>query len=229
MSWHVDIVTLFPEIFPGPLSVSVLGRALKEGIWSINVIDLHDFAADKKIRVDDTPYGGGAGMVIRPDIIGNALDYLLEIRPKNTPIVYMSARGKKMVQRVVEQFSLLENIIILCGRFEGIDQRVIELYHIKEISIGDYILAGGDLAACVLVESCVRLLPGVLGNRESIKNESFVCDSLEHSHYTRPYSWKGLTIPSVLVSGNHESIREWRRKNSDEVTTVNRPDLLCKE
>ena len=224
-NWHVDIITLHPEIFPGPLNASIIGKALQKEMWSFNTIDLHDFTPDKTIRVDDKPYGGGAGMIIRPDVIGNAIDYLLEQRHKDTPILYMSARGKLLKQHTIQKLSELKNIIILCGRFEGIDQRVIELYSIEEISIGDYILAGGDLAAMVLIESCVRLLPNVLGNVNSTIDESFSDDYLEYSQYTRPYRWNSMQVPEVLASGNHQLIKKWRGENSVDTTLKYRPDL----
>ncbi|MBQ4875417.1 MAG: tRNA (guanosine(37)-N1)-methyltransferase TrmD [Rickettsiaceae bacterium H1] len=229
MIFHVDIITLCPEAFPGSLKSSVIGKALEKKIWSMSIINLHDFSQKKNNRVDDKPYGGGPGMVIRPDVISGAIDYLLKKRPKNTTIVYMSARGKLLKQNMVKQFSLLENIIILCGRFEGIDQRIIDVYSIKEISIGDYILAGGESAAVVFLESCIRLLPGVLGNFNSIEKESFSAhDMLEYSQYTKPYEWNNIKVPDVLLSGNHKLVKVWRMKNSVKITKENRPEL-CEE
>ncbi len=226
MTLNIDIITLYPDLFPGPLKYSTIGKALKKQLWSLNVIDLHNFTPDAKTRVDDTPYGGGPGMVIRADVIGNALDHLLEMRPKNTQIIYMTPKGKTFKQKIAHELSQLNNIIILCGRFEGIDQRVIDVYSISEISIGDYILAGGESAAIVLVESCIRLLPGVLGNCLSTKEESFTDKNLlEYAHYTRPYKWKNLTAPDVLLSGNHRLIHEWRVDSSHSITKKNRPEF----
>ncbi len=222
-TWHVDIITLHPEIFPGPLNVSVIGKALQKSIWSFNTINLHDYTP-QNTRVDDRPYGGGPGMVIRPDIVANAIESI-KTRTEKTPIIYMSARGKLLKQEYLNSFTKLNNIIIICGRFEGIDQRVIDLYSIHEVSIGDYILAGGDIAAMAFIESCVRLLPGVLGNTDSINDESFSDGNLEYSHYTRPYQWNNMQPPDVLISGNHQLIREWRIKNSLDTTLKYRPDL----
>lgn len=214
--WHIDVITLYPEIFPGSLlQKSIIGKALINKLWSINVVNLHDFTPSKKIRVDDTPYGGGPGMIIRADVIGNAIDDLLKKRPKDTKIIYMSARGTTLKQETIKRFSQLNNIIILCGCFEGIDQRVIDLYPIEEVSIGDYILSGGEAAAMVVIEACVRLLPGVLGNAASNDEESFaIKDVLEHSQYTKPYNWRGMEVPKVLRSGHHKLIKEWREKDS---------------
>lgn len=224
-NFHVDVITLHPEVFPGSLQASVIGKALEKGMWSMNTIDLYDFAPNEKTRIDDTPYGGGPGMIIRSDVVANAIEHSLKNKVGDVTIIYMSARGKLLRQAVAQKLSTLNNMIILCGRFEGVDQRVIESYSIREISIGDYIVAGGEAPAMVLIESCVRLLPGVLGNQKSVNNESFVNNRLEHSHYTKPAIWNSIKVPDVLRAGNHELIKKWRSQDSQRVTRKYRPEF----
>jgi tRNA (guanine37-N1)-methyltransferase len=222
MTWRADIITLFPDLFPGPLGASVIGRGMTEGAWSLKTTQLRDFATDKHRTVDDTPSGGGAGMVLKPDILAAAIDSVADDRPK----ILMSPRGKPLTQARVRELAAGPGAIIVCGRFEGVDQRVIEARQLEEISIGDYVLAGGEVAAMVLIEAVVRLLPGVLGAAESHADESFEAGRLEYPHYTRPQVFEGREIPAVLISGDHGRIEKWRRAESDALTRTRRPDLL---
>lgn len=227
MSFSADIITLFPDLFPGPLGASVLGRGLGEGRWSLAVTQLRDFATDRHRTVDDTPSGGGAGMVLKPDILAKALDSVAppgDPRPK----ILMSPRGTPLTQARARALALGPGAVIVCGRFEGVDQRVIEARQLEEISIGDYVLAGGEVAAMVLLEAVVRLIPGVLGAAESHADESFENGLLEYPHYTRPQVFEGREIPDVLTSGDHGRIDKWRRARSLELTQARRPDLLSK-
>jgi tRNA (guanine37-N1)-methyltransferase len=229
--FKVSILSIFPEIFPGPLEYSLAGQALKAGIWQYELVDIRDFGLTKHKNVDDIPYGGGNGMVMRADVLGAAIDHALTLNPDAT-IIYMSPRGKKLTQAISQEISQSKNIIILCGRFEGIDERIIEEYNIQELSIGDYVLSGGELAALVLLDSCIRLLPGVLENQETLCEESFSIIGpaqktlLEYPLYTRPAEWKGRKVPDILVSGDHKKIEDWRYKKSLEITKQRRPDLL---
>lgn len=218
-----NILTLFPDLFPGSLGVSIAGEALKNGVWSVNSTDMRKFGVGKHKNVDDTPYGGGAGMVIRPDV----LEQYLEGRKEK--IIYMSPRGEPFTQKKAQNLAKLDEFSIICGRFEGIDQRVLDHYEIEEISIGDYVLSSGEPAAIVLMDSIIRLLPGVLGNEETLDEESFSNDLLEYPHYTRPAEWKGMEVPEVLTSGDHGKIAKWRKEKSVEITKERRPDLLSKE
>lgn len=222
MSWRAEIITLFPELFPGPLGASVIGRGMADGIWSLSTTQLRDFATDKHRTVDDTPSGGGAGMVLRPDILARAIDAVADDRPR----LLMSPRGKPLTQARVRELAAGPGVIVVCGRFEGIDQRVIEARNLEEISIGDYVLAGGEVAAMVLIEAAVRLLPGVLGAAESHADESFENGLLEYPQYTRPQVFEGHEIPAVLTSGDHGKIAKWRRAESEALTKTRRPDLL---
>lgn len=227
MSFSADIITLFPDLFPGPLGASVLGRGLGEGRWSLAVTQLRDFATDRHRTVDDTPSGGGAGMVLKPDILAKALDAVAppgDPRPK----ILMSPRGTPLTQARARALAIGPGAVIVCGRFEGVDQRVIEARQLEEISIGDYVLAGGEVAAMVLLEAVVRLIPGVLGAAESQADESFENGLLEYPHYTRPQLFEGREIPDVLTSGDHGRIDKWRRARSLELTQARRPDLLDK-
>ncbi len=224
MSFNAKILTIFPEIFPGFLGTSLTGRALKEGIWSIEAINIRDYAFDKHGSVDDTPCGGGAGMIMRPDVLGNAI----EQNHKGGKIVYMSPRGKPLTQQKVHELSKLDNLMIICGRFEGIDERVLEEYEIEEISIGDYILTGGEQAAMIMLDAVVRLLPNVLGNSASTENESFEQGLLEHPQYTRPIIWKNRAVPEILLSGHHENVAKWQKEKALQITKERRPDLLEK-
>ena len=225
MSFSADVVTLFPELFPGPLGASVIGRGMSEGLWSLKATQLRDFATDRHRTVDDTPAGGGPGMVLKPDILAAAIDAVSppgDLRPR----LLMSPRGTPLTQSRVRELALGPGAVIVCGRFEGIDQRVIEARHLEEVSIGDYVLAGGEIAAMALLEAVVRLLPGVLGAAESHADESFEQGLLEYPHYTRPQTFEPREIPAVLISGDHGKIAEWRREQAERLTRARRPDLL---
>lgn len=233
--FHVTLVTLFPEIFPGPLGVSLAGKALQEGIWGYNTLNLRDFGLGKHHTVDDTPFGGGAGMVIRPDVIDAALtaarDIASQAHPQAPSLFYLSPRGKRLTQPHVKTLVNHKNLIILCGRFEGVDQRVLDFHQMEEISAGDFVLSGGDVAALVMLDACIRLLPGVVGEAASLEEESFsVGDGpfsglLEYPQYTRPAEWKGLHVPEVLLSGHHARIQEWRLNEAKAITKTRRPDV----
>lgn len=230
MGWHVHLLTLFPEMFPGPLGQSIGGRALENGLWSFQTVNIRDFAADKHKTVDDTPYGGGAGMVMRPDIIESAL---LSI-PKPGRKIYLSPRGQVLNQALVQDLSQEDTLTLLCGRYEGVDQRVLEAHEFEEISIGDYVLSGGEPAAMILMDACIRLLPGVMGNAETPDEESFSNGLLEYPHYTRPADWttqdgRVLSVPDILLSGNHGAVAKWRLAESETITAARRPDLLKKK
>ncbi|WP_417579125.1 tRNA (guanosine(37)-N1)-methyltransferase TrmD [Pelagibacterium sp.] len=224
MSFHASIITLFPDIFPGPLGTSVIGRGMEKGAWSLQTHFLRDYASDKHRTVDDTPSGGGAGMVLRADILAAALD---DAAPEHDqrPKILMSPRGKPLTQALVRDLARGPGAVLVCGRFEGVDQRVIEARNLEEISIGDYVLAGGEVAAMVLLEAVVRLLPGVLGAAESHADESFENGLLEYPQYTRPQDFEGREIPDVLTSGDHGRIEKWRRDQSEALTRERRPDL----
>ena len=221
---NVKILTIFPEIFPGFLGTSLTGRALKEGIWNLDAVNIRDYAFDKHGSVDDTPCGGGAGMIMRPDVLGNAIDH----NYNGGKIIYMSPRGQALTQQKVRELSKEDNLTIICGRFEGIDERVLEEYNIEEISIGDYILTGGEQAAMIMLDAVVRLLPNVLGNAASTENESFENGLLEYPQYTRPIEWKNRKVPEVLLSGHHENVAKWQKEKALQITKERRPDLLEK-
>ena len=225
MSFSAQIITLFPDLFPGPLGASVIGRGMADGLWSLSTTQLRDFATDRHRTVDDTPSGGGAGMVLKPDILARAID---TVSPKGDPRprILMSPRGTPLTQANVRELAAGPGAVIVCGRFEGVDQRVIEARNLTEISIGDYVLAGGEVAAMVLLEAVVRLIPGVLGAAESHADESFENGLLEYPQYTRPQSWDGRDIPAVLTSGDHGKVERWRRAESEALTRARRPDLL---
>lgn len=225
MTWKATVLTLFPEMFPGPLGFSLAGKALTDGTWQLDAVDIRDFAEDKHRSVDDTPAGGGAGMVMRADIAAAAIDAAKAASPAGTPTIYLSPRGTPLTQAGVEVLAHGPGVILLCGRFEGLDQRVLEARDVEEVSIGDYVLSGGDLAAHVVMDACVRLLPGVVGNEGTHKEESFASGLLEYPHYTRPREWEGHAIPDVLLSGDHEKIAAWRREQAEALTKVRRPDL----
>jgi len=221
-AYKVSILTLFPEIFPGPLGVSLIGKALNKKIWDLNLINIRDFANDKHKSVDDTPYGGGAGMVMRPDIIELALNF---VSHSPGPRICLTPRGKKLTQAKVKKLSLGEGLVLLCGRYEGIDQRVIDYYNFEEISIGDYVITGGESAAIVLLESVLRLIPNVLGGIETLEEESFSDNTLlEYPQYTKPREWNGLNVPEVLTSGDHGKIKNWRDKKRVEITKIRKLD-----
>lgn len=220
---HFNILTIFPEMFPGTLSSGVVGRALDKGIWSYNAINIRDFAINNYGSVDDEQFGGGAGMVMRPDVVGNAIDSVKE----KGKIIFFSPRGRVLNQKLVHEYAKCKTITLLCGRYEGLDQRVIDEYDIEEVSIGDYVLSGGEVAAQVFIDSCVRLLDNVVGGGlEATENESFEIGGLEWPLYTRPSVWRGQSVPEVLLSGHHGNIERWRKQQSDEITKERRPDLI---
>lgn len=227
MTFRATVLTLYPDMFPGALGQSLAGRALEQGVWSLEAVQIRDFATDRHRTVDDTPAGGGAGMVMRADVMAKAIDHAApagDPRPK----LLMSPRGKPLTQERVRELAAGPGAVIVCGRFEGVDQRVIDARNLEEVSIGDYILSGGEPAALVLLDAVVRLLPGVMGNEASGAEESFEGGLLEHPHYTRPQEWEGLAIPEVLTSGNHAKIAVWRREEAEKLTAERRPDLLAK-
>ncbi len=221
-----SIITLFPEAFPGTLGVSLIGKALRDGAWSLDTHNLRDFGQGPHKNVDDTPAGGGAGMVLRADVAAAAIDSV----PRNDrPLIYLSPRGEQLSQSMAREWAAGPGVILFCGRFEALDQRVIDARGMREIAVGEAVLAGGEAAAMVLLEACVRLLPGVLGNAESTVEESFSGDGLlEHPHYTRPREWEGRAIPEVLLSGDHAKIAAWQRAERERTTAQRRPDLLRK-
>ncbi len=224
--WHVNLLTLFPEMFPGPLGLSLSGKALENGIWSFSALNIRDFAEGVHKSVDDTPYGGGAGMVMRPDVIEKATLSIAEPGRK----IYLSPRGKPLTQALAQELAKEPVLTLLCGRYEGVDQRVLDSQGFEEISIGDYILSGGEPAALILMDACIRLLPGVLGNDETVSEESFTSGLLEYPHYTRPALWtdadgQSREVPETLTSGNHAKIAAWRAERAESLTKARRPDL----
>ena len=223
--FQVKIFTLYPDFFPGILSKGIYGRAIEKSLWNLDVINIRDYAKDKHKTVDDTPYGGGEGMVLKPDVVAKALDQNLK---KNEKVIYLTPKGKTFDQNKAKKFLNEKKINILCGHFEGIDQRVIESRGIEEISIGDYILSGGETAAYVILDSILRLVPGVLGNENSYKDESFENGLLEYPHYTKPQIWEKTPVPEVLLSGDHSKIKDWRLSQSEAITRHRRPDLWHK-
>lgn len=223
--WHARALTIFPEMFPGPLGVSLAGQALANGIWRLDCVDIRDFGLTRHRTIDDTPAGGGAGMVMRADVLAAAIDRA-RADASDLPLLYMSPRGEPLRQPRVAALARGPGAIILAGRFEGIDERVIEARGLIEISVGDYVLSGGELAAMVLIDACVRLLPGVMGTAESLAEESFESGLLEYPHYTRPRDFEGRTIPDALLSGDHKRIAAWRRAEAERLTRERRPDLL---
>ncbi|MEW4466915.1 tRNA (guanosine(37)-N1)-methyltransferase TrmD [Parasphingorhabdus sp. JC815] len=224
MTFAAQILTLYPEMFPGPLGISLAGRALEEGKWSCGPIQMRDFATDKHGSVDDTPAGGGAGMVLRPDILASAVDHALEQQP-GAPILAMTPRGKPLTQARVREIASGPGVTILCGRFEGFDERIFDARPIEQVSIGDYILSGGEMGALVLLDACIRLLPGVMGASSSGDDESFETGLLEYPQFTRPQKWEGRIIPEILRSGDHAKIAAWRKQRAEEDTRLRRPDL----
>jgi len=225
MTWAATVLTLYPEMFPGPLGLSLAGRAMEEGIWSLETVQIRDFATDRHRSVDDTPAGGGAGMVMRADVLAAAVDHVLERRP-DAPLLAMTPRGQPLTQALVRQLAAGPGVAILCGRFEGMDERLFEARPILAVSIGDYVLSGGETAALVVLDACVRLLPGVMGAASSGEEESFEAGLLEYPQYTRPPVWEGRTIPEVLRSGDHAKIAAWRKLRAVEDTRLRRPDLI---
>lgn len=248
-AWRSLVLTLFPEMFPGPLGLSLAGKALERGLWALDVLDIRDFARDKHRSVDDAPFGGGAGMVMRPDVVDAALAAAMERWQQaaaaeqgagepaagegpTAPVIYLSPRGRLLTQALVRELAAGPGVILLCGRYEGVDQRVLEAREVLEISIGDYILSGGEPAALVLMDAVVRLLPGVMGNEGSPGEESFGAEGfeglLEYPLYTRPAVWQGRPVPEVLTSGHHEKVRQWRLAQAEEITRTRRPDLWAR-
>ncbi|KAB2915831.1 MAG: tRNA (guanosine(37)-N1)-methyltransferase TrmD [Hyphomicrobiaceae bacterium] len=225
--WRATVLTLFPELFPGPLSASLAGDALRAGLWSLETVFIRDFGIGRHRTVDDTPAGGGAGMVMRPDVLGAAIDAARAGNPE-APAIYLSPRGEPLTQATARTLADGPGVLLLAGRFEGIDQRVIEARGLREISIGDYVLAGGEVAAMVVIEAVVRLLPGVIGQIASLDEESFEDGLLEYPQYTRPREWEGRTIPEILLSGDHARIAAWRRAESERITRERRPDIWAR-
>ena len=221
--WRAAVLSIFPDMFPGPLGLSLAGKALAAGAWSLDVVDIRDFATDKHRTVDDTPAGGGPGMVMKPDVLGRAID---SVAADARPRLLMSPRGAPLTQARVEALRAGPGIIMVCGRFEGIDERAIEARNLQEVSIGDYVLSGGELAAMVLIDAVVRLLPGVMGKEASGNEESFEGGLLEYPHYTKPRNFEGRAIPEVLLSGDHAKIAAWRRGKALALTKARRPDLV---
>ena len=222
---QITVLTLFPDQFPGILGASLPGKALQQGLWTLNALDIRDFASDKHASVDDTPYGGGAGMVLRPDVVAAAIDGAAARFGAAARKIYLSPRGRQLDQALVQELALEQSLLLLCGRFEGVDQRVIDAEELEEVSLGDFVLAGGEVAAMALVEACVRLLPGVVGNAATVGEESFSAGLLEYPHYTRPAEWQGRVVPEVLLSGHHEKIKAWRQAQAEALTKARRPDL----
>jgi tRNA (guanine37-N1)-methyltransferase len=229
--WQATVLTLFPEMFPGPLAFSLAGKALQEGLWSLDVVQIRDFATDKHRSVDDTCFGGGAGMVLRPDVVNDAIEHVMERETahRSRRLIYLTPRGKPLDQEMVRDFAASPGLILLNGRYEGIDHRVIEFWQekskLEEVSIGDYILSGGEIAALTLLDACIRLLPGVIGKEESSANESFELGLLEYPQYTRPQVWENKAVPEILVSGDHKKIAAWRLEQAKQITQIRRPDL----
>ncbi len=226
MTWRATVLTLFPDMFPGPLGQSLAGRGLERGLWSLATDDIRAHATDRHRTVDDTPFGGGAGMVMRPDIADAALAAMRpDIADDGRPVLYLTPRGRPLTQSMVRRYAAGPGVVLLCGRYEGVDQRVIEARALEEVSIGDYVLSGGETAAMVLLDACIRLLPGVMGAAESAEEESFSAGLLEYPHYTRPAEWQGRGVPPVLLSGHHEAVAAWRRAEAERITRERRPDL----
>jgi tRNA (guanine37-N1)-methyltransferase len=227
-AWKAKIITLFPDAFPGVLGLSLTGKALDMGLWALETIDLRPFGIGKHLNVDDTPAGGGAGMVLRADVLDAALTKAAEGTPQDRlrwPIIYLSPRGRPFDQAMARRFSKADGLTMLCGRFEGVDQRLLDHHQIEEVSLGDFVLTGGEIAATALIDATVRLLPKVLGNQASTEEESFSHGLLEHPQYTRPAVWNDLAIPDVLQSGHHGEIAKWRQTQAEEITKTHRPDL----
>lgn len=224
MTWRASVLTLFPEMFPGPLGHSLAGRALASRLWALDAANIRDAATDRHRSVDDTPFGGGAGMVMRPDVVDAAVALVADGRP----LIYLTPRGRPFVQADADRLAAGPGVVLLCGRYEGVDQRVIEARGFGEVSVGDYVLSGGELAAMAVLDAAVRLLPGVMGAAESAVEESFSQLLLEYPHYTRPAEWQGRRVPDVLLSGHHAAVAAWRREQAERVTRDRRPDLWAR-
>ncbi|MFI5023025.1 MAG: tRNA (guanosine(37)-N1)-methyltransferase TrmD [Alphaproteobacteria bacterium] len=223
--WSVKVLTIFPEMFPGPLAFSLAGRALAAGLWALETVDIRAFASDKHRTVDDAPFGGGPGMVMRPDVLDAAIAASAEA---SSPLIYLSPRGRLIDQARVRRLAEVPSVVLICGRFEGLDERVLELHEVEELSLGDFVLSGGEPAAISLIDACVRLIPGIVGRSESLEEESFERGLLEYPHYTRPQSWRGREVPEVLLSGHHERIKAWRISQAERITRERRPDLWAR-
>lgn len=223
--WTATVLSLFPDMFPGPLGFSLAGKALQTGIWRLEVVDFRAFARDKHRSVDDSPAGGGAGMVLRPDILAAAIDDVRARAKVQRPVIYLSPRGAPLRQERIKALREGPGVVLICGRFEGVDERLLQTRGIEEISLGDFVLSGGEPAAFALLDAVIRLLPGVAGNPGALEEESFEAGLLEYPHYTKPAEWEGMPIPPVLLSGNHAQIRAWRKARSEEITQARRPDL----
>lgn len=226
-AWTSSVLTLFPEIFPGPLGHSLAGKALTDGLWSIDAVDIRSFAEDKHRMVDDTPFGGGPGMVMRADILERALESTTKSDDRR-PVIYLTPRGRPIAQSRVRELAAGPGVILLCGRYEGVDERVVEARDMEELSLGDFVLSGGEPAAIALIDACVRLIPGVLGSHESPVEESFEQGLLEHPQYTRPRVWNEREVPEVLLSGHHDKVRAWRRDQAEKTTRKRRPDMWAR-
>jgi len=227
-SWRARVLTLFPDMFPGSLGQSLAGKALERGMWRLEVMDIRGFATDKHRTVDDTPFGGGAGMVMRPDVVDAALAAALQPEREGEPVgpaIYLSPRGRVLNQALVEELAAGPGCVLVCGRYEGLDERVIEARGLMEVSLGDFVLSGGEPAAIALMDAVVRLIPGVMGAAETLDEESFERGLLEYPHYTRPAVWQDRPVPEILLSGHHEKIKDWRLRQAEEVTRSRRPDL----
>ena len=222
--WKAKVLTLFPEMFPGPLGLSLAGQGLEAGAWALETVDIRDFAADKHRTVDDAPFGGGPGMVMRPDVVSDAIDAAAGADP-SLALIYLTPRGRPLTQARVRELAQGPGMVLLCGRYEGLDERVLDAHGLDEISLGDFVLSGGEAAAIAVIDACVRLLPGVVGAPESLIDESFEKGLLEYPQYTRPQDWQGRTVPDVLVSGHHEKVKAWRRDQAEAITRERRPDL----
>ncbi len=222
--WAATVLTLFPDLFPGPLGASLVGQALVAGLWSLDTVQIRDFGTGRHASVDDSPAGGGAGMVLRTDVLAQAIDHARSSHPER-PSIYLSPRGERLTQALVREFSAGPGVLLLAGRFEGVDERVIEGRGLREVSIGDYVLSGGEIAAYALIDACVRLLPGVLGGAASTSEESFENGLLEYPQFTKPRAWEGRAIPDILLSGDHKKIAAWRRAEAERITRQRRPDL----
>jgi len=225
--WKAKVLTLFPDMFPGPLGLSLAGQGLADGAWALEAVDIRDYATDKHRTVDDAPFGGGPGMVMRPDVVSDAIESA-QAADLRLPVVYLTPRGKPLTQDRVRGLSQGPGMIVLCGRFEGLDERVLDAHEVEEISLGDFVLSGGEAAAITVIDACVRLLPGVVGQPESLTEESFEDGLLEYPHYTRPQVWEGRSVPEVLLSGHHENIKSWRRQQAEAITRERRPDMWAR-
>ncbi|MCH7937798.1 MAG: tRNA (guanosine(37)-N1)-methyltransferase TrmD [Proteobacteria bacterium] len=225
--WKAKVLTLFPEMFPGPLGLSLAGQGLEAGTWALETLHIRDFAADKHRTVDDAPFGGGPGMVMRPDVVSEAIDAAAGA-DSSLALIYLTPRGRPLTQARVGELARGPGVVLLCGRYEGLDERVLDAHGLDEISLGDFVLSGGEAAAIAVIDACVRLLPGVVGAPRSLIDESFENGLLEYPQYTRPREWRGRTVPDVLVSGDHEKVKAWRRDQAEAITRERRPDLWAR-